>query len=38
MKDIFNLLIAYLTNTVLFVRIKQKSKTRNSEAVIQMCS
>ena len=40
MTDIFNLLIFYLNNSLLFVRIKQtsKSRSRNPEAAIQMCS
>ena len=35
MTDIFNLLIDYLINTLLFVRIKQISKSRSPKAAIQ---
>ena len=35
MRDIFNLLIDYLINTLLFVRIKQISKSRSPKAAIQ---
>ena len=38
MTETFNLLIVYLINTLLFVRIKQISKSRSPEAVIQMFS
>ena len=38
MTEIFNLLIVYLTNTLLFVRIKQTNKNRSPKAAIQMCS
>ena len=38
MTEIFNLLIVYLTNTLLFVRIKQTNKNRSLKAAIQMCS
>ena len=38
MTEIFNLLIVYLTNTFLFVRIKQTNKNRSPKAAIQMCS
>ena len=37
MTEIFNLLIVYLINTLLFVRIKQTSENRCPEAAIEMC-
>ena len=37
MTEIFNLLIVYLINTLLFVRIKQTSENRRPEAAIEMC-
>ena len=38
MTEFFNLLIVYETNILLFVRIKQISKSISLEAAIQMCS
>ena len=38
MTEIFDLLIVYFNNTPFFVRIKQTSKSRSTEAAIQMCS
>ena len=37
MTEFFNLLIAYQINTLLFIRIKQISKSRSAEAAIQIC-
>ena len=37
MTDISNLLIVYLIETLLFVRIKQIIKNRSPEAAIQTC-
>ena len=38
MTEMFKLLIIYLINTLLFVRIKQISTSRTPEAAIQMYS
>ena len=38
MTEIFNLLIVYLINALLSVRIKQISKSIGPEAAIHMCS
>ena len=38
MTEILNLLIVYFQQHSFFVRIKQTSKSRSSEAAIQMCS
>ena len=38
MRELFNLLIVYLINTLFFVRIKQISKSRSPEAAIEICS
>ena len=38
MTDILNLIIVYLINTFLFLRIKQTGKNRSPATAIQMCS